>query len=48
MHDVLEHLTSYFQRSYWTTIGEKSSVWIHDYVDDVSICPIGTGALQSS
>jgi leucyl aminopeptidase len=36
MREVLGHLTSYFQRSYWTTIGEESSVWIHDYVDDVS------------
>ncbi|KAH8172477.1 peptidase family m28 domain-containing protein [Sarocladium implicatum] len=35
MREVLGHLTSYFQRSYWTTIGEESSVWIHDYVDDI-------------
>ncbi|GKT58237.1 peptidase family M28 [Colletotrichum tofieldiae] len=32
MHDVLQHLTSYYNRYYGGPTGEESSVWLHDHI----------------
>ncbi|EFQ35787.1 peptidase family M28 [Colletotrichum graminicola] len=32
MHDVLEHMTSYYNRYYGGPTGEESSVWLHDHI----------------
>ncbi|KAF2669485.1 Zn-dependent exopeptidase [Microthyrium microscopicum] len=32
MHDVLQHMTSYYNRYYGGVIGEYSAVWLHDYI----------------
>jgi leucyl aminopeptidase len=36
MHDNLAHLTSYYNRYYYSINGEKSARWIHDYLSKVS------------
>ncbi|OHE97708.1 peptidase family M28 [Colletotrichum orchidophilum] len=35
MHDVLKHLTSYYNRYYGGVTGEESSVWLHDHVASI-------------
>ncbi|KZL79774.1 peptidase family m28 [Colletotrichum incanum] len=32
MHDVLQHMTSYYNRYYGGPTGEESSVWLHDHI----------------
>ncbi|GJC93137.1 Peptide hydrolase [Colletotrichum higginsianum IMI 349063] len=32
MHDVLRHMTSYYNRYYGGPTGEASSVWLHDHI----------------
>jgi leucyl aminopeptidase len=36
MHDVLHHMTSYYNRYYGGVIGEKSAGWLHDHVAKVN------------
>jgi leucyl aminopeptidase len=35
MHDVLHHMTSYYNRYYGGVIGEQSAQWLHDHVAKV-------------
>lgn len=35
MHDVLKHLTSFYNRYYNGPTGEASSVWLHDQIADI-------------
>ncbi|KAI0121707.1 hypothetical protein BJ170DRAFT_133642 [Xylariales sp. AK1849] len=35
MHDVLEHLTSYYNRFYDSVIGEHSAQWLHDHIAEI-------------
>jgi bacterial leucyl aminopeptidase len=35
MHDVLEHMTSYYTRYYGSTTGERSALWLHDHIAEV-------------
>jgi bacterial leucyl aminopeptidase len=45
MHDVLRHMTSYYNRYYGGAIGEQSAEWLHDHiakVNDSSLIPLCT------
>lgn len=43
MHDVLKHMTSYYNRLYASTTGEQSSVWLHDHIAKIiADAPFGT------
>lgn len=35
MHDVLQHMTSYYNRYYGDFHGEQSSEWLHDHIAEV-------------
>lgn len=35
MHDVLKHMTSYYNRYYGGVIGETSAQWLHDQIADI-------------
>jgi leucyl aminopeptidase len=35
MHDVLEHMTSYYTRYFGSVTGEESAQWLHDHIADV-------------
>lgn len=35
MHDVLMHMTSYYNRYYGGVLGEKSAQWLHDHIAEV-------------
>lgn len=35
MHDVLKHMTSYYNRYYGGPTGEESSQWLHDHVAQI-------------
>ncbi|ROV90373.1 hypothetical protein VMCG_09722 [Cytospora schulzeri] len=35
MHDVLEHMTSYYNRYYNGPTGEESSQWLHDHIASI-------------
>lgn len=35
MHDVLKHMTSYYNRYYGGVIGETSAQWLHDHIADI-------------
>lgn len=35
MHDVLKHMTSYYNRLYNGPTGEESSQWLHDHVQSI-------------
>ncbi|KAJ0334150.1 hypothetical protein COL5a_000197 [Colletotrichum fioriniae] len=35
MHNVLKHMTSYYNRYYGGVTGEESSVWLHDHVASI-------------
>ncbi|PSR81001.1 peptidase family M28 [Coniella lustricola] len=35
MHDVLKHMTSYYNRFYGATTGEQSSQWLHDHIQSI-------------
>ncbi|KAF3763322.1 Zn-dependent exopeptidase [Cryphonectria parasitica EP155] len=35
MHDVLEHMTSYYNRYYGGPTGEESSQWLHDHIQSI-------------
>ncbi|KAH8645776.1 peptidase [Xylariales sp. PMI_506] len=32
MHDVLKHMTSYYNRYFGGVIGERSALWLHDHI----------------
>jgi leucyl aminopeptidase len=36
MHDVLRHMTSYYNRYYGGAIGEQSAEWLHDHIAKVN------------
>jgi leucyl aminopeptidase len=36
MHRVLKHMTSFYNRYYHSTNGEKSARWLHDHISEVS------------
>lgn len=42
MHDILQHMTSYYNRYYGDYHGEMSSEWLHDYIAAVSPPPTAT------
>lgn len=35
MHDVLKHMTSYYNRYYGGTTGALSAEWLHDHIAQV-------------
>ncbi|KAI1259021.1 peptidase family M28 [Xylariaceae sp. FL1019] len=35
MHDVLKHMTSYYNRYYGDIHGEQSALWLHDHIADI-------------
>lgn len=35
MHDVLKHMTSYYNRYYGGTYGALSAEWLHDHIAKV-------------
>ncbi|KAF7541620.1 hypothetical protein G7054_g411 [Neopestalotiopsis clavispora] len=35
MHDVLKHMTSYYNRYYGGVIGETSAQWLHDHIAEI-------------
>ena len=37
MHRVLKHMTSYYNRYYHSTNGEKSARWLHDHISQVRL-----------
>ena len=39
MHRVLEHMTGYYTRYFGSITGERSAVWLHDQIADVSPGP---------
>jgi leucyl aminopeptidase len=42
MHDVLKHMTSYYNRYYGGSSGEKSAEWLHDHIAKVGVPDFGT------
>jgi hypothetical protein len=36
MREVLEHMTSYYNRYYQSTNGVKSATWLHNHISEVS------------